>query len=194
MARPKGSTSNARERLIEAAGRGFRTGGFGGIGVDGLAKEAALTSGAFYTHFSSKTEAFRFALHEGFEFFQRGIATLRQKVGKNWLPVLVNFYFKDRMEVDLCEACVLPSLTADAMRGDDETRIGYETDLQNLAETLASGMSEKGAAERSWTLLALFAGGASLARTVKDETMRAKILDSVRKSALKVAKSASHRP
>ena len=83
MARPKGSTSNARERLIEAAGRGFRTGGFGGIGVDGLAKEAGLTSGAFYTHFGSKTEAFRFALHEGFEFFQRGIAALRQKVGKN---------------------------------------------------------------------------------------------------------------
>ena len=80
-------------------------------------------------------------------------------MGKNWLSALVNFYFKDRMEVDLCEACVLPSLTADAMRGDDETRIGYETDLQNLAETLASGMSGKGAAERSWTLLALFAGG-----------------------------------
>ena len=79
----------------------------------------------------------------------------------------MDFYFKDRMEVDLCEACVLPSLTADAMRGDDETRIGYETDLQNLAETLASGMSGKGAAERSWTLLALFAGGASLARTVE---------------------------
>jgi len=76
--------------------------------------------------------------------------------------------------------------SADAMRGDDETRIGYETDLQNLAETLASGMSGKDAAERSWTLLALFAGGASLARTVKDETMRAKILDSVRESALKV--------
>jgi len=186
MARPKGSTSNARSRLIEAAGRGFRTGGFGGIGVDGLAKEAGLTSGAFYAHFGSKTEAFRFALHEGFEFFQRGIAVLRQRVGKNWLTALVNFYFKERMEVDLCEACVLPSLTADAMRGDDETRIGYETDLQNLAETLASGMSGKGAAERSWTLLALFAGGASLARTVKDETMRAKILDSVRESALKV--------
>jgi hypothetical protein len=23
----------------------------------------------------------------------------------------MNFYFKDRMEMDLCEACVLPSLT-----------------------------------------------------------------------------------
>ena len=108
MPRPKGSTSNARERLIEAAGRGFRTGGFGGIGVDGLAKEAGLTSGAFYTHFGSKTDAFRVALHEGFEFFQRGIAAIREKAGKNWLTALVSFYFKERMEVDLCDACVLP--------------------------------------------------------------------------------------
>jgi AcrR family transcriptional regulator len=186
MARPKGSTSNARERLLEAAGRGFRAGGFGGIGVDGLAKEAGLTSGAFYSHFGSKSDAFRLVLHEGFEFFQRGIASLRESHGKNWLPALVNFYFKERMEADLCDACVLPSLTADAMRGDDETRLGYEADLQRLAETLASGMPGRGAAERAWTLLALFAGGASIARTVKDGKIRAVILDSVREAALKV--------
>jgi TetR/AcrR family transcriptional regulator, transcriptional repressor for nem operon len=81
MARPKGSTPNARERLIEAAGRGFRTSGFGGIGVDGLAKAAGLTSGAFYIHFSSKREAFRFAHHEGFEFFH--VIKHRARPGKS---------------------------------------------------------------------------------------------------------------
>ena len=186
MARPKGSTSNARERLIEAAGRGFRTGGFGGIGVDGLAKEAGLTSGAFYTHFGSKTDAFRLALHEGFEIFQRGIAAVREKAGENWLPALVTFYFRERMEVDLCEACVLPSLTADAMRADDETRLAYEADLQKLAVAIAGGMPGKAATERAWALLALFAGGSSLARTVMDKKVRAAILESVRDSALKL--------
>jgi len=186
MARPKGSTSNARERLLEAAGRGFRTGGFGGIGVDGLAQAAGLTSGAFYTHFGSKTDAFRLALHDGFDFFQRGIATLRETAGKNWLPALVNFYFKERMAVELCEACVLPSLTADAMRADDETRLAYQADLQKLAATIAEGMPGKAPTERAWTLLALFAGGASLARAVKDEALRAVLLDSVREAALKV--------
>ena len=189
MARPKGSSNNARERLIEAAGRGFRTGGFGGIGVDGLAKEAGLTSGAFYAHFGSKTDAFRLALHEGFEFFQRGIAALREKAGPDWLPALIHFYFKERMEVALCEACVLPSLTADAMRADDETRMAYEADLQKLAATIAEGMHGEAAAERAWALLALFAGGASLARTVKDENTRAAILHSVRDSALKLCEN-----
>ena len=170
---------------------GFRTGGFGGVGVDALAREAGLTSGAFYTHFGSKTDAFRLALHEGFEFFQRGIASFREKAGKKWLPELVNFYFKERMEVDLCEACVLPSLTADAMRADDETRTAYEADLQSLADAIASGMSGKAAAERAWTLLALFAGGASIARAVKDRTIRATILEAVRESALEVCDAGS---
>jgi hypothetical protein len=82
MARPKGSTSNARERLIEAAGRGFRTGGFGGIGVDGLAKRPVSSPVHFIPTSAPRRKPFA-SLHDGFEFFQRGIAALRQKVGKN---------------------------------------------------------------------------------------------------------------
>ena len=51
--------------MVAAAGRGFRRQGFGGIGVDGLAKEAEVASGAFYGHFSSKGEAFKAALVAG---------------------------------------------------------------------------------------------------------------------------------
>ena len=52
-----GHKEGARTRILDAAGRGFRRLGFGGIGVDGLAKEAGVTSGAFYGHFPSKAEA-----------------------------------------------------------------------------------------------------------------------------------------
>ena len=43
-----GLKQEARTKILDAAGRGFRRLGFGGIGVDGLAKEAGVTSGAFY--------------------------------------------------------------------------------------------------------------------------------------------------
>jgi AcrR family transcriptional regulator len=62
-----GHKEEARARMVAAAGRGFRRQGFGGIGVDGLAKEAEVTSGAFYGHFSSKGEAFKAALVAGLE-------------------------------------------------------------------------------------------------------------------------------
>jgi TetR/AcrR family transcriptional repressor of nem operon len=47
--------------MIAAASRGFRSNGYAGIGVDGLAKAAGVTSGAFYSHFGSKDAAFDIA-------------------------------------------------------------------------------------------------------------------------------------
>ena len=48
--------AQARKRLLEKAGALAKTRGFGTTGVDALVKAAGLTSGAFYAHFSSKSE------------------------------------------------------------------------------------------------------------------------------------------
>src|SRR5437588_10877800 len=45
-----------RERIVETAAQRFRERGFEGIGVADLMKEAGLTHGGFYGHFSSKEE------------------------------------------------------------------------------------------------------------------------------------------
>ena len=45
-----------RERIVEAAAQRFRERGFEGIGVADLMKEAGLTHGGFYGHFSSKED------------------------------------------------------------------------------------------------------------------------------------------
>jgi TetR/AcrR family transcriptional regulator, transcriptional repressor for nem operon len=45
-----------RERIVEAAAQLFRERGFEGIGVADLMKEAGLTHGGFYGHFSSKED------------------------------------------------------------------------------------------------------------------------------------------
>src|SRR3954453_2493004 len=45
-----------RERIVEAAAQRFRERGFEGIGVADLMKEAGLTHGGFYGHFSSKDD------------------------------------------------------------------------------------------------------------------------------------------
>src|SRR3954453_17956877 len=45
-----------RERILDAAAQLFREHGFEGIGVADLMKEAGLTHGGFYGHFSSKDD------------------------------------------------------------------------------------------------------------------------------------------
>jgi TetR/AcrR family transcriptional repressor of nem operon len=53
--------------MVEALGHRFRKYGYGGIGIDGLSKSAGVTSGAFYTNFGSKHEAFTTALEAGLD-------------------------------------------------------------------------------------------------------------------------------
>jgi len=71
----------SRARILASAGRGFRSRGYGGLGVDGLAKEAGVTSGAFYAHFTSKAAAFREAVAAGMQDLRLAIEQLRSAEG-----------------------------------------------------------------------------------------------------------------
>ena len=176
MARPKKRVASASERLLDAAGRGFRTGGFGGIGVDGLAREAGMTSGAFYAHFSSKADAFRLAVIDGISFLREGVTKFQSRHGPNWRDRFVDFYFGERMKVGIDEACALPTFTPDVARADSSTREAYEAEVNRLIETLAAGFGDPPDRERACALLALLSGGASIARAVKDERLRKEML------------------
>jgi TetR/AcrR family transcriptional regulator, transcriptional repressor for nem operon len=45
-----------RRRMIETAGRRFKSDGFDGSGISTLVADAGLTNGAFYGHFASKDD------------------------------------------------------------------------------------------------------------------------------------------
>jgi TetR/AcrR family transcriptional regulator, transcriptional repressor for nem operon len=176
MARPKKPVADARKRLLDAAGRGFRTGGFGGIGVDGLAREAGMTSGAFYAHFNSKADAFRLAVVDGMSFLREGVTKFQARHGPDWRDRFVDFYFGERMKVGIEQACALPTFTPDVARADPLTREAYDAELDRLIETFAAGFGDPPDRERACAFLALLSGGASIARAVNDERLRKKIL------------------
>jgi TetR/AcrR family transcriptional repressor of nem operon len=176
MSRLKKDNGDVQAKLVEAAGRGFRTGGFGGAGVDALARGAGLTSGAFYAHFGSKAEAFRQAVTDGLSFLRAGILKFQQSHGRNWREPFIDFYLGERMQVVLEEACGLPSFSSDVARADDATRAAYQAELEQLVEVVAGGLRGARARPRAVALLAILSGAASMARAVKDEAARREIL------------------
>jgi len=176
MARPRKSEADARERLVEAAGRGFRTGGFGGAGVDALAKGAGLTSGAFYAHFDSKAGAFRLVVADSLALLRNGVAQFQHRHGRNWRDPFVDFYLGERMQVALDEACGVPTFSADVARADDATRAIYETELELLVQTLATGFRGAQARQRALSFLSILSGAAAMARAVNDGRLRREIL------------------
>jgi AcrR family transcriptional regulator len=175
----------SRARILASAGRGFRSRGYGGLGVDELAKQAGVTSGAFYAHFKSKTAAFREAVTAGMGDLRAGIGAMRD-TGPGWRERFVDFYLGDRRTCDLTESCALQSLTGEVARADDDVREAYGAALREVVDTAATGMASATEVERradAIALLALLAGGVSMARAVKDPAMSEEIVAAVRRAA-----------
>jgi AcrR family transcriptional regulator len=185
MAHPIGKKEESRARILASAGRGFRAQGYGGLGVDGLAKAAGVTSGAFYAHFGSKAQAFREAVRAGMADLGEGIAGFRAQGGE-WLGRFIDFYLGERGHEPLEHSCALQSLTVEVARADAETRQGYAEELTAIADALGRDLPPDGDMsgwERGVALLALLSGGVSMARAVDDPELADAITEAVRKAA-----------
>lgn len=186
MAHRAGKKEESRARILQSVGRGFRSRGFGGSGVDGLAKDADVTSGAFYAHFKSKADAFREAISVGLQDLTRGVEQMRQELGNRWRAGFIEFYLGDRRTCDLADSCALQSLSGEVARAGDDARQAYETELRAIIEAVAAGLEGKPKARReeATALLALLVGGVTLARAVQDPALSNEIAAAVRKYAL----------
>ena len=176
-----------RQRILDAAGRGFRKGGFGGVGVDGLAKEAGVTSGAFYVHFESKAAAFRESIIQGVSDVNRAIRQLQTEHGEAWWPTFVRFYLGTKRTCDLSESCGLQSLTPEVARSDVTSRAAFETELLKVAITIAAGpvsTDTPSDVESAWIALATLIGAVTLARAVNDPTLAEKIAAAAERALL----------
>ena len=180
--------AEARTRIRNAAGRGFRRLGFGGIGVDGLAKEAGVTSGAFYGHFPSKAEAFKAAAVAGLVELREAIESLQANEGAAWLEKFVDFYVNVRRTCDLGESCALQSLTPEVARADRDTKAAYEAELVRVVEAVAQGLSMQGLSmqglsngtlsarrKTAWAILSILSGGVSIARSTADPKLGSQV-------------------
>jgi TetR/AcrR family transcriptional regulator, transcriptional repressor for nem operon len=181
---------DTKRRILKAAGRGFRKEGFGRIGVDGLARGAGVTSGAFYGHFRSKVEAFRASLTGGLSEFRQAIEEIQARLGEGWVESLADFYFTERVTCDLADGCALPSLSGDVARGDAKTKAAFQKEYLRIVESLAKGLPGASAEDRearALVMTALFSGGVTIARSVRDKSMRDRIAHVLRDAVVACA-------
>ncbi len=172
-------------------GRGFRRQGYG-VGVNGLAKEAGVTSGALYGHFRSKAEAFREALALGLDGLRAGVEAYRATHGARWGEAFAAFYLSAAHRRDVAGGCALPSLSAEVGRADEAARGTYEAAMLRVAGTIADGLpsgSEEQRRRAAWEMLALLAGGTIIARGVLDEAVAEEIASAIREAVGRVAAS-----
>ena len=179
-----------RRRILDAVSRGFRQAGFGGIGVDALAKFANLTSGAFYSNFSSKAEAFQAAIQQGIAQVRMGVEAHQEQHGSHWLEPFAEFYFSQFVNCDAADGCALPGLSGDVARGDTKTRAVFEKEYVALVDSIAEGLpgSADARISKAIAVTALLTGGVTLARAMKGKAMRERVACAVRDAVIRAAR------
>ncbi|MCG7984640.1 hypothetical protein A3194_12810 [Candidatus Thiodiazotropha endoloripes] len=181
-----------RRRILEAAHKGFRRQGFDGAGVDGLAGDAGVTSGAFYKHFGSKAEAFRQSVALSVGEFQAAVELFQKEHGDAWLDAFAKFYLGEKRCAELGDSCGLQSLTPEVARSDDSTRSIFQVELTKAAKAFANGLPTQDHgkdSDRAWADIALLIGGVILARAVKNPTLADEIAEAVRSAIVPLDES-----
>ena len=165
-----------RARIVATASRLFRENGFDGVGLDAIMKEAGLTHGGFYGHFSSKEDLAAKAVAHALE----QAAALQSRYTN--VADLVSGYLSERHLADRANGCALAALSGGMARRSEEVRCAATSYVRAQLERLAGLFRGAAAARRrrAITTLAGIVGALALARAVDDPVLSDEILSTAR--------------
>ena len=169
-----------RERILDVAAQLFRERGFEGIGVADLMKEAGLTHGGFYGHFSSKedliAEASARALTRSLALWSK----LAERGAGDRLSAIAGAYLTSTHRDDPGAGCVLAALGPDVSRQGPAVRRAVTDHVRSACDLLAKlipGKSKAVRRQRAISTYATLVGAMVIARAVDDRALSQEILD-----------------
>jgi TetR/AcrR family transcriptional repressor of nem operon len=186
MRYPSDQKARAKEAILQAGARALRTNGFNGIGVDGIAASAGVTSGAFYSNFSNKEALLQAVIEtcvgEPFIDSESGSLAERQARLKEWLAM----YISAAHRADPASGCVMPTLSADVARANPKIRATYRRKMLALVRKMSNvlGVAGPDREKRAWSIVAMMVGAIAISRAMPDGDEPDRVLDSALQSAI----------
>ena len=173
----KGRKDTTHDRILEVAARQFRQDGIAASGLAGIMSEAGLTNGAFYAHFSSKSEMVEKSLEratdEQWQQFEKEIASGR-------LLDIVRAYLSEQHRDHPESGCPSAALLPEISRQEPATRHVYTESVKRLLNAVEKQLPDmpKGPKAREIAIgtLGLLIGTLQLARAVDDPSLSEDIL------------------
>jgi TetR/AcrR family transcriptional repressor of nem operon len=175
------------DRIVETAARVIRSGGFYGVGVADIMKQAGLTHGGFYAHFNSRDALLTEALeHAGAQSRERMQTAVQDGVAKGASPfrAFVENYLSDRHLKALEAGCPVAALASEMPRQVPEVRAAAAQRVKSLLANVQAVLPE-GAAEGAAAITASqLVGALQLARTLGDNAKGRALLAASRESLI----------
>lgn len=183
MGHSQAAKAQTRDRIVQTTAARIREAGIDGVGVADLMKDAGLTHGGFYRHFSSREELLNEAVALALEDGGQHLANTIAGGGKAPLAALVDAYLSAAHRDSLATSCAVTTLAADVARSSPEARAAYTMQVEQYLALIAGSMltsnrKSKGARRQAVAALCVLVGAVSLARAVADEQLSREILKS----------------
>jgi TetR/AcrR family transcriptional repressor of nem operon len=172
-------------RIVEAAGREFRTHGFEGVGIAKLMAGLDLTHGGFYAHFADKEALIA---ESSVAVLDESLDTMLHALQRGGFPALLDYYLSEEHRDHPYAGCILPTLAAELARHPSASREAFTEKLTRVYHAIAEympGQTHAQKLEKVHVMFAAMVGAMSLARAVSDPAFSAATLRSTREHLLK---------
>lgn len=169
-----GHKEEKRKELLKASGSLVKKSGFAATGVDALMQAAGVTSGAFYSHFSSKTDLLKALIESELLASREMWAGNPHETAEEWIGFELDRYLSLAHVKHPEAGCVLPALAAEIARADNTVRKLYEKELLKGQEILAERM---GSDDLAWAFICQLVGAILMARAMPSEAMQRTIIE-----------------
>jgi TetR/AcrR family transcriptional regulator, transcriptional repressor for nem operon len=172
---------------LRAGTRSLKTSGFNGVGVDGLAAAAGVTSGAFYSNFTNKEAMLEAVIDAGLgEPFLSDTDSATRAEARARLIGFVQEYISTDHSLDAAEGCVMPALSADVSRAEPPVKDAYRRKMTALIDRIAGLLDgeQSDRQRRAWSIVALMVGSIAISRAMPEQSQaRSAPLDSALSTA-----------
>jgi AcrR family transcriptional regulator len=184
---PPDQKARARDALVQAGTRSLKASGFNGVGVDGLAAAAGVTSGAFYSNFPNKTAMLEAVIDAGLgEPFLTDTDTMAHAEARAQMTAFLHEYMNTDHSLDVVGGCVMPALSADVSRAEPSVKDAYQRKMIALTDRITELLDgeEPDRRRRAWSIVALMVGSVLISRGMPEESeTRSAPLDSALSTA-----------
>lgn len=166
-----------RRRMIETAGRRFKSDGIDGSGIATLVADAGLTNGAFYGHFASKDDLVASVVAQ--QLSDQVAVVNALPAGLASVEAFLREYLSPVHRDDLAGGCPSAALLDEIGRCDVAVREAYTQGAASMIQAIARHVDDgdpQRTNERAMGLFTLLVGSLQAARAVTDPALSDRML------------------
>jgi TetR/AcrR family transcriptional regulator, transcriptional repressor for nem operon len=176
----------SHDRIVEAAARAVRRGGYAGTGVAEIMSDAGLTHGGFYAHFESRdallAAAVTRAARDNAAYVDRGLR--RRRKGVSALRAVIEGYLNEAHLASAETGCVISALSSEIPRQSSQVRDASAACTRALIDRVRQSLPARAKPGDAQVIASTLVGALQLARAVGDAKHARAVLKSARVALL----------